>query len=298
MKMTGSKKNLHKCSDPTGRQSLVIKNCKISIKRQCELLEINRTSVYYEPAKPSAKALEQEEYVKSRLDFWHTKMCYLGVRRLVIKLREEDKVQVGRKLVKRYMDEMGIYCVFPKPNLSKNSIEHKKFPYLLKNMSITAPNQVWAIDITYIKMGKSHMYLTAVIDWYSRFIVGWELSDSLDTAPVLKAVRQAIEVHGKPKIINSDQGSQFTSDNYIGFLKENEIRQSMDGKARWVDNVIIERWFRSLKCDNIYVNEYSTPRELRQGIKSYIDEYNNERPHQSLDYKYPAQMYKAITAAA
>lgn len=267
------------------------------MKRQCELLKINRTSVYYDYKEPSDEALAHEEHIKSRLDYWHTKMSYLGSRRLAVKLRKEDEIQIGRKLLKRYMDEMGIYCIYPKPNLSKNNLKYKKFPYLLKNMSISAPNQVWAIDITYIKMGKSHMYLTAVIDWYSRFIVGWELSDTLDTAPVLKAVKSAIDTHGKPKIINSDQGSQFTSDDYISFLKKKEIRQSMDGKARWVDNVIIERWFRSLKCDSIYVNEYNTPKELRRGIKSYIEQYNNERPHQSLNYKYPVQVYNAVSAA-
>lgn len=197
-------------------------------------------------------------------------MSYLGVRRLVKKLAEEDHIAVGRKLVKRYMTEMGIYCVYPKPNLSKSGKEHKRFPYLLRNMSIFLPNQVWAIDITYIKMGKSHMYLTAVIDWYSRYVLGWELSDSLDTAPVLEALRTASARYGTPAIVNSDQGSQFTSDDYIAFLKVNDIRQSMDGRARWVDNVIIERWFRSLKCDNIYVSEYNTPKELRHGIAAYV----------------------------
>lgn len=241
--------------------------------------------------------VEREEHIKARLDFWHTKMCYLGVRRLVKKLTEEDHIAVGRKLVKRYMAEMGIYCVYPKPNLSKNGKEHKYFPYLLRNMSIFLPNQVWATDITYIKMGKSHMYLTAIIDWHSRYVVGWELSDSLDTAPVLEALRTAIARYGTPAIINSDQGSQFTSYDYVAFLKANGIRQSMDGRARWVDNVIIERWFRSLKCDNIYVSEYNTPKELRRGIAAYVEEYNNERPHQGLGYRYPVQVYNAIFAA-
>jgi len=260
-------------------------------------LQINRSSVYYKPSEPTAEEIEREELIKSRLDYWHTKMCYLGVRRLVQKLKVEDSILVGRKLVKRYMDEMGIYAVYPKPNLSKRNHKHKIHPYLLHNLSIIKPNQVWAIDITYIKMGKSHMYLTAIIDWYSRFIVGWELSDSLDTAPVLGAVKRAITTYGKPEIINSDQGSQFTSDDYTKHLQEAEIRQSMDGKARWVDNVIIERWFRSLKCDNIYINEYQTPRELRLGISNYIGEYNTERPHQSLGYRYPAAVYKADKAA-
>ena len=260
-------------------------------------MQINRSSVYYKPSEPTAEEIEREELVKSRLDYWHTKMCYLGVRRLAQKLKEADNILVGRKLVKRYMDEMGIYAVYPKPNLSKRNMKHKIFPYLLRNITIIKPNQVWAIDITYIKMGKSHMYLTAIIDWYSRFIVGWELSDSLDTAPVLDAVKRAIATYGKPEIINSDQGSQFTSDDYTKHLQESNIRQSMDGKARWVDNVIIERWFRSLKCDNIYINEYQTPRELRLGISNYISEYNTERPHQSLNYRYPAAVYTTHTAA-
>ena len=240
--------------------------------------------------------MEREELLKSRLDYWHTKMCYLGVRRLRAKLKE-DGLQVGRKLIGRYMEEMGIYCIYPKPNLSKRNQAHKVFPYLLRNIAITTPNQVWAIDITYIKMGKSHMYLTAIIDWYSRYIVGWELSDTLDTAPVLKAVKSAIAAHGKPSIINSDQGCQFTSEEYTSYLEGEAIRQSMDGKARWVDNVIIERWFRSLKCDNIYINEYQVPRALRLGIAQYIVEYNTERPHQSFEYRTPYAVYNHKTAA-
>lgn len=135
------------------------------------------------------------------------------------------------------------------------------------------------------------MYLTAIIDWYSRFIVGWELSDTLDTAPVLEAVKTAVSRYGYPAIINSDQGSQFTSNNYVNYLAQSGIRQSMDGKARWVDNVIIERWFRSLKCENIYINEYETPRQLRHGIAAYVSEYNNERPHSEHGGDYPAQAY-------
>lgn len=146
------KKNLQKLSDPTGRLSLVTKSVDIPIKRQCELLNVNRSSVYYEPKKPVPEEIEREEYIKARIDFWHTKMSYLGVRRLAAKLREEDAVKAGRKLVKRYMAEMGIYCVYPKPNLSKSGKEHKRFPYLLKNKLVFMPNQVWAIDITYIKM--------------------------------------------------------------------------------------------------------------------------------------------------
>ena len=225
-------------------------------------------------------------------------MPYLGVRKLRIKLQEIDHiVAVGRKLIKRYMDEMGIYAVYPKPNLSKRNKRHKIYPYLLRNLNIKQINQVWAIDITYIRMGRSHMYLTAIIDWYSRYIVGWELSDTLDTASVLVAVKEAISRYGKPEIINSDQGSQFTSDNYTEYLKNAHIRQSMDGKARWVDNVIIERWFRSLKTERIYPNEYLTPRSLRTGIREYIGEYNTERPHETHGYRTPKDVYIGEKAA-
>ena len=209
---------------------------------------------------------------------------------------------IGRKLVRRYMQEMGIWSVYPKPNLSMPGKGHKKFLYLLRNKEIWLPNQVWAVDITYISIGHTHMYLTAIIDWYSRYIVGWALSDTLETAPVLEALKEAFAKHGVPGIINSDQGSQFTSTEYIDLLKSMNIRQSMDGKARWVDNVIIERWFRSLKTEHIYITEYSSPRELRNGLKEYIREYNCERPHQSLDYLRPEQVYymmfKAVREAA
>jgi putative transposase len=224
-------------------------------------------------------------------------MPYLGVRKLRIKLQFKDHILVGRKLIARYMAEMGIYAVYPKPNLSKRNMQHKIYPYLLKNLVINRPNQVWSIDITYIAMGRSHMYLTAIIDWYSRYIVGWELSDTLDTAPVLAAVKGAISRYCKPEIINSDQGSQFTSDNYTMYLKAENIRQSMDGKARWVDNVIIERWFRSLKTEQIYPYEYTTPRALRAGIREYIKEYNTERPHQTHDYFTPVEVYLGRKAA-
>lgn len=172
----------------------------------------------------------------------------------------------------RYVDEMGIYAVYPKPNLSKRNQQHKAYPYLLRKMEIFRPNQVLAIDITYIKMSHGHMYLTAIIDWYRRFIVGWELSDTLETALVLMTVQKAMAIYGKPGIINSDQGCQFTSEEYTRLLRRQTIRQSMDGKTCWVDNVIMERWFRSLKIENIYINEYVTSRALRSGISAYITE--------------------------
>jgi len=281
-----------KCTAPDGKLSLVSKSEKLTVKRQCELLELNRTGFYYTPKMPTADELLREEYIKSRIDFWHTKYCWMGTRKILDKLKKDDGITgIGRKLVRRYMQEMGIWSVYPKPNLSKPGKQHKKFPYLLRNKVIWLPNQVWAVDITYISLGRTHMYLTAIIDWYSRYIVGWALSDTLETAPVLEAVQEAIEKYGAPAILNSDQGSQFTSTEYIELLKSLGIRQSMDGKGRWIDNVIIERWFRSLKTEDIYVKEYCSPRELRKGIEEYIQDYNFERPHQNMDYLRPYQVY-------
>jgi len=237
--------------------------------------------------------MKRDEAIRGAIDKWHTAMPYLGSRKLVTKLAGEG-LKTNRKEVKRFMDEMGIYAVYPKPNLSKRNKQHRIYPYLLRNKAIFLPNQVWAVDITYIKLKHGHMYLTAIIDWYSRFIVGWELSDTLDAAPVLQAVRRAIEKHGMPAIINSDQGSQFTSADYTAFLAGQGIRQSMDGKARWIDNVVIERWFRSLKHEDIYINEYRSPKELRRGIAAYVRDYNLSRPHQSLSNAVPEQFYHSF----
>lgn len=209
----------------TGRLELVSKDEKLTVTRQCELLDVNRSSVYYTPAEPDR---ERENLIKRRLDYWHTKMPYLGVRKLRRKLQDEDEIKVGRK------------C---------------------------------------------------------RYIVGWELSDTFDTAPVLAAVKEAIHRYGKPGIINSDQGSQFTSDDYTSYLIAATIRQSIDGKARWVDNVIIERWFRSLKTERIYTHEYLTPRSLRSGIREYVQEYNRQRPHETHDYLTPKEVYLGRKAA-
>lgn len=276
--------------DLTTKKNLVRSHSDLSVERQCELLELNVSTYYYKPAEKTAEELARNEKVRAAIDRWHTDMPYLGSRKLAAAITAEG-LATNRKEIRRFMGEMGIYAVFPKPNLSKRNKEHKIYPYLLRNKAVFLPNQVWAVDITYIKMKHGHMYLTAVIDWCSRFIVGWELSDTLDTAPVLKAVREAIDTCGAPAIINSDQGSQFTSEDYTVFLKSQGIRQSMDGKARWVDNVIIERWFRSLKHEDIYINEYTSPRELRMGIRAYVDQYNNRRPHQSLENAVPAEVY-------
>ena len=254
----------------------------LTVQAQCKLLGLNRSSCYYKPSASSPEKSAFLEKAMSRIDYWHTINPAFGSRLLAKTIKQEDQLIIGRKLTSKLMAQMGIICKAPKPNTSKANKAHKKFPYLLRKKVIQFPNQVWAIDITYIKMGKSHMYLTAIIDWHSRYIVGWQLSDTLDTAPVLETVKGAISKHGVPSIINSDQGSQFTSAEYVQLLAWNKIQQSMDGKGRWVDNVIIERWFRSLKCEEIYINEYPTPKALRNGIGDYIRLYNDVRPHSSL----------------
>ena len=226
----------------------------------------------------------------ARLDWWHTKLCGIGSRKLVVLLRQEG-YKVGRKLVRRLMQEMGLYTVYPKENLSKRNFKEAIVPYLLRNRQIQFSNEVWSVDITYVKLQKRHMYLTAIIDWHSRKIMGWELSDTLSTAPVLTAIRRAVEKYGTPAIINSDQGSQFTSNEYKGLLKELQIRQSMDGKSRWADNIMIERWFRSLKTEEIYLNEYHSPRELRQALERYVTDYNSVRPHEAIGYKTPDEVF-------
>lgn len=269
----------------------------LSVRRQCELLNITRSSVYYEPTPEAPEKKQREEAIMARIDFWHTKMPYLGIRRMVTKLLE-DGYAVGRKLVRRLMAEMGIHALYPKANLSKRNFKESIVPYLLRNKQVSFPNQVWSIDITYIKMQHGHMYLTAIIDWYSRMIVGWNLSDTLDTASVIETVSSATQVYGIPAYLNSDQGCQFTSKEYKELLKALCITQSMDGKSRWADNIMIERWFRSLKTEEIYVNEYANPKALRKAIAAYIQTYNTERPHEALENQTPSAVYLSCFAAS
>ena len=227
------------------------------------------------------------------IDEIHTKYPYLGQRKIA-KMLVDKGFKAGRKLIRSLMREMAIYPIYPKQNLSKRNFKEAIVPYLLRNMNIFMPNQVWSIDTTYIRMQHGHMYLTAIIDWYSRKIVGWDLSDTLDTDRVIETVREAVEKHGLPGIINSDQGSQFTSNKYKALLKSLGIRQSMDGKSRWADNVMVERWFRSLKTEKIYIEEFCSPKELRIAIRGYITDYNSVRPHEAHNYATPDAVYQGV----
>src|SRR5699024_5139166 len=258
----------------------------VPIAQQADLLSINRSSLYYKPVQPSS----EEVAIKHRIDEVYTKFPYFGSRRIAKKLQQEG-VNINRKRVQRHMREMGIQAIYPGPNLSKRNLEHRTYPYLLKGVTINRPNQVWSIDITYIRLHNSWMYLTAIIDWFSRYIISWELDQTLAMDFVLDAVQQAFH-NGTPDIFNSDQGSHFTSPKYINLLKEYpSIEISMDPKGRALDNIMIERFWRSLKYEEVYLKDYDTPRVARSNINDYMDIYNHNRPHQSLNYETPASVY-------
>ena len=291
MQVDWLKKNLKKLSDLTTRVNLVrnLSTTKeLPVSTSVKLLGINRTSVYYEVLPVSQEELE----CKSVIDHLHTDNPTWGARQMSAQLKLRG-YQVGRRKAGRYMREMDITPIYPKMNLSKRMKQAKVCPYLLRNAVIDRSNQAWSIDITYIPMKHGFLYLTAIIDWYSRCIVGWDVDDTLDTTMVINACKKAFKV-AKPLIINSDQGSQFTSDKYIDFIRNSGIRQSMDGKSRWADNIMIERWFRSFKYEEAYLTEYANLKEAREAIGRYIYTYNFERCHQSIGNKRPAEVYYPV----
>ena len=288
MQVDWLKKNLKKFVDLTTRVRLVqnlLTTKEIPASTGAKLLDINSTSIYYKGSPVSYEELTCKEII----DHLHTDNPTWGARQMSAQLKSRGH-HVGRCKACRYMNEMDIYPIYPKMNLSKRMQQAKVCPYLLRNTVIDASNQAWSIDITYIPIKYGFLYLTAVIDWYSRCIVGWEVDDTLDTVIVINALKKAFAV-AKPQILNSDQGCQFTSQQYVDFAKENNIRQSMDGKSRWADNIMIERWFRSFKYEEVYLTQYDNIKEARTAIGRYIHTYNFERCHSALDYKTPAECY-------
>ena len=257
---------------------------ELSLKKQAELLGISRSGCYYEPVGPSEKEIQ----TKHRIDEIYTSWPFYGSRRITAILRKE--MSISRKTVQKYMREMGLEAIGPKPNLSKRHPEHKIYPYLLRNVTASYPNHIWGIDITYIRLEGVWMYLVAVLDWFSRFVVSWSLDQRLAVDFVLESVDQAL-LSQTPMIWNSDQGSQFTNPRYIERLKDKEIQVSMDGRGRALDNVFTERLWRSVKYEEVYLNNYQTPREARLGLQRYLEFYNYQRPHQALSYKTPAEVY-------
>ena len=271
------------------KKSLVDReNPDITVKRQCELLGIPRSS-FYAKRKPEGFTEEEERAMKI-MDEAHTENSYYGARSHMKNLAKHG-IEFGRHHVARLMEHMGIRSTAPQPKTSTPAKKHPKIPYLLRGLPIRHPNQVWATDITYVPLGRGHVYLSAIIDLFSRFIVGWRLHDTIEAEEAVICMEQTIERYGCPAISNSDQGSTYTAQCYIDCLSSHSIRQSMDGVRRWADNVYIERWFRNLKHDCIYQTEYKNMRELRHVIAEYVDKYNYKRLHSSLDYATPAEWY-------
>lgn len=262
---------------------------KLSQRRQCSLLNISRSNLYFEPLGESDLNLE----VMEEIDKTHLKHPTFGVLRMQDELGERG-YQVNHKRVRRLMRKMSINPIYPKPNLSKLGRAEYIYPYLLRNLNIDRPNKVWEIDISYIPMAKGFLYLTAVIDVYSRYILGWQLSNSLDKETQTELVEELFDRYGTPEIFNSDQGSQYTSDNWLNCLKEHDIKISMDGKGRATDNIYIERFWRSIKYDHIYLNPAETGLDLYKGIDEFIGEYN-ERNHQGINRQKPINLYYCQT---
>lgn len=284
--MPGSKKNLALNLSRNERYQLLERNSPdLSVETQTELLGLNRTSLYYHPQGPS----EEEITCKHHIDKIYTDHPYYGSRRIAAILCREGR-PISRPTVQCYMREMGIQGICPGPNLSKRGLENKIYPYLLRNLVINHPNQVWGIDITYIRLQNGWMYLVAVLDWFSRYVISWELDQTLEIAFVLQAVDNAL-AQAKPEIWNSDQGSHFTSPQYLERLLAAQVKISMDGKGRALDNIFVERLWRTIKYEEVYLKDYTSPREARQGISQYLSFYNLERPHQSLGYLTPLQVY-------
>lgn len=258
---------------------------ELPLTQQAELLSVSRSSLYYQPREPSA----EEIAVKHRIDEMYTQYPFYGSRKIEAQLRREGVV-ITRKTVQRHMREMGIVAVYPGPNLSRRNHKEHVYPYLFRHLTIRAPNHVWGIDITYIRMLKGWMYLVAILDWYSRYVISWELDDTLEMPFVLTAVERAL-CRATPEIWNSDQGSHFTSPQYLQLLRDAQVQISMDSKGRALDNIFTERLWRTVKYEEVYLHEYSSPREARSQLSAYFEFYNQKRPHQSLDNRTPAEVY-------
>jgi len=258
----------------------------LSIASQANALNISRSSVYYLPRAVLAADLA----IMRRMDQLHLDFPFAGSRMLRDLLNAEG-VEIGRQHVATLMKRMGIAAIYRRPNTSKPAPGHKIYPYLLRNVPITRPDQVWAMDITYIPMARGFVYLAAVIDWFSRRVLAWRLSITMEAAFCVEAVEEALARHGRPEIFNTDQGSQFTGEVFTGVLTSNGIRISMDGKGAWRDNVFVERLWRSVKYEEVYLRAYSTVAEARASIGRYLDFYNTRRPHSSLDRRTPDRAY-------
>jgi len=261
---------------------MIDKNDKLPVARQVQLLQLSRSSVYYEPRPLSAGDL----VLMRRIDELHLLYPFAGSRMLRDLLLLEG-TQIGRRHVSTLMRRMGIRALYREPKTSTPDTAHRIYPYLLRELTVDRPNQVWATDITYLPMAKGFLYLCAVLDWHSRRVLSWRLSNTLTTDFCIEAVQEAIDRHGAPEIFNTDQGSQFTSNEFTDLLKQNNIRISMDGKGRWCDNVFVERLWRSVKYEEVYLHAYESATQARQRLARYFEFYNQRRPHSAHDGQTP-----------
>jgi putative transposase len=259
---------------------------RIAVSRQCELIGLPRSTLYYEPTPETPENLTYMRLI----DRQYTRTPFYGSRRMTIWLQGEGH-EVNRKRIQRLMRIMGLEAIYPRPNTSRAAKAHKVYPYLLREVEIVRPNQVWSTDITYIPMDSGFMFLVAVLDWYSRYVLSWRISNTLDADFCLEALDEALK-RGRPEIFNTDQGAQFTCADFTGMLDAADVKISMDGRGRALDNIFVERLWRTVKYEDIYLKNYGTGRELCDGVGQYFRFYNTERPHQALDYLTPVSVYK------
>ena len=287
------KKIANYCVSTSEKRSLIDspQTATITLERQCELVGLPRSTYYYEPVVASQQTLD----LMNKIDRIHLDHPYYGVRRIVVEL-ERNGLMLNHKRIYRLMNLMGIKTTYPKPRTTNLvAKESRKFPYLLRNITISHVHQVWSADITYVPLAHGFLYLYAIIDWFSRYIIGWDLSNTMTAQWCTEVTRKAIFDYGKPAIFNTDQGSQFSSDAFIDLLAFSKIQQSMDGKGRAIDNVFIERFWRSIKQECIYLFAFEDGWATFEGIGKYMDFYNNQRPHQSLSYMTPIQVFGSDT---
>jgi putative transposase len=258
------------------------------VRRQCELLGLSRASLYYEPVAEAPDNLR----LMRRIDEQYTARPYYGSRRMAVWLNQHGEA-VNRKRVQRLMRLMGLEAIYPKPKLSAAGRGHRIYPYLLRDVAVERPDQVWSTDITYVPLAAGFMYLAAVIDWYSRYVLAWRLSNTLDGSFCLDMLEEALS-QGQPEIFNTDQGAQFTAQAWTGRLESAGVAVSMDGRGRCLDNVFVERLWRTVKYEDVYLKGYETAPALERGLGQYFPFYNEERPHQALDYRTPRQVYQAV----
>jgi putative transposase len=261
----------------------------LSIRRQCELVGLNRSSYYWQPTGESPLNLQ----LMRLIDQEYTRAPFYGYRKITARLNNVHGFQVNHKRIGRLMTKMGLQAVYPRRRTTVSNKAHKKYPYLLRGLDINRPNQVWCADITYVPMPRGFMYLVAVMDWFSRYVLSWQLSNTLDSSFCLVALQRAL-LHAQPEIFNTDQGVQFTSGDFTGELEAAGVQISMDGRGRVFDNIFVERLWRSVKYEDIYLKEYDSVPELAAGLEDYFQLYNYERPHQSLGYLVPADVHFAV----